>query len=134
MMLSLVVVLLKARLTSVVRLVTTKNLHTGLWQSCWWRLKRWVPPRVDQGWYEYQDGTIFVSPQKNEDNGWTSRRGRLAFKSTVGAYIADVLIGPGGQEIKAYEVIWERVNGRTNQAEVDALRAQLDVLKQSLLL
>ena len=61
-------------------------------------------------------------------DGWKARRGRLAFKSTVGAYIADVLIGPGGQEIKAYEVIWERVNGRTNQAEVDALRAQLDVL------
>ena len=94
--------------------------------------RRWVPPRVDQGWYEYQDGTIFVSPQKNESDGWTSRRGRLAFKSTVGAYIADVLIGPGGQEIKAYEVIWERVSGRTNQAEVDALRAQLDVLNTEL--
>ena len=44
-----------------------KNLHRSLAVELEELDRRWVPPRVDQGWYEYQDGTIFVSPQKNED-------------------------------------------------------------------
>ena len=91
----------------------------------------WVPPVIQQGYAEYNDGTIWKSPEPPE--GWTARRGRFQFKSSVGAHLNNEEVGiEDRQEVDVYEYVWERSVGGADQDTIDSLKAQLDTLSDEI--